>query len=465
MGSRKRASFALSSLSFVISLAAQRGLPFLALPIVARVTSQSEYGHASFSVAISSVLSVVMTMGINAAMPSLYARSKPGPSQNWVSLVVCQVGVVGTVVLLGLLGLSIIGSSFGPEIERFGVPTLLLAAISSIQMTYQGLAIARASSSRLLLATLTQLSVGLLLVHVLASSDGGVGYLYAMVLGASLATAVLASFRHPLPEWKRDDISHSLRLSVPFVGQGLSTWLVALFDRIAIGLLLGAGEVGAYQAAYMVGSVLGMILEGLQAAWAPRYYKSECQGKDATLRRLVFPCTVFAAALALFLIAAAPIAMPWVVPEYEIVYTVVFLVALSAIPRASYFIAVAKLLDARRSGAVMMSTVVSGAFTVPAALVLIPLLGSTGGALVSLVAFVIQGSIVFVRAFGQSVVKSVGFVVSATTVVGAVGVGVMKISELGTVPTLACVSILFVVVIWGAARAARAFVRSIGEWA
>lgn len=465
MSKWKRASFAFSSLSFVVSLAAQRGLPFLALPVVARVTSQSEYGHATFSVAISSVFSVVMTAGINAAMPSLYARSGTGRSKTWVSLIAIQASIVVAVVLVGLLAFSIIGDSWGPDMHRFGVPTLLLAAITSLQMTYQGLAIARSASLRLLFATLVQLSAGLAFVYVLASANGGVGYLYAMILGSCLATAILAGFHHPLPDWTRHGIVQSLRLSVPFVGQGLSTWLVALFDRIAIGLLLGADEVGGYQAAYMAGSVLGMILEGLQAAWAPRYYKSDRIAKDDALRCLTLPSTLLAAVLALLLIAAAPIFMPWVVPDYEILYMVVFLVALTAIPRSIYLIAVAKLLDARRSGTVMMATVVSGAFTVPAALLLIPVLGPTGGAIVSLVAFVIQASIVYVRAFEQMVFTTVGLLLAAVTLVGTVGIGVMMASTFGPVQASACVLALIVLCAWAAARAGQAFIRSIGQWA
>jgi O-antigen/teichoic acid export membrane protein len=465
MSKWKRASFAFSSLSFVVSLAAQRGLPFLALPIVARVTSQSEYGHATFSVAISSVLSVCMTVGINAAMPSLYARAATGRNQTWVSLIAIQLVIVVAVVLVGIVGLSIIGDSWGSDFRRFGAPTLLLAATTSIQMTYQGLAIARAASLRLLFATLVQLSAGLLFVYVLASANGGVGYLYAMILGSCLATAILATFRHPLPDWTSQGIIDSLRLSVPFIGQGLSTWLVALFDRIAIGLLLGADEVGGYQAAYMAGSVLGMVLEGLQAAWAPRYYKSDARAKDDALRRLVLPSTVLAAVLALLLIAAAPIFMPWVVPDYEIIYMVVFLVALTAVPRSIYFIAVAKLLDARRSGTVMMATVISGAFTVPAALVLIPVLGPTGGALVSLVAFVIQASIVFVRAFAQDVLTTVGRILLALVLVGTVGTGLMIASGFGALVASLCVSVLLALAVWAAARAGQAFVHSIAKWA
>jgi O-antigen/teichoic acid export membrane protein len=382
-----------------------------------------------------------------------------------VSLVAFQVGIVVAVVVAGLIGLAIVGGSWGQEFERFGVPTLLLSAMTSLQMTYQGLAIARAAGVRLLLATVGQLGVGLVLVYVLGTTSGGVGYLYAMILGSCFATAILASFRHPRPDWTREGILQSLQVSVPFVGQGLSTWLVALFDRIAIGLLLGADEVGGYQAAYMAGSVLGMILEGLQAAWAPRYYKSELHRKDEALRRLVWPCIVLAAALALLLIAAAPLLMPWVVPEYEIIYMVVFLVALSAIPRSVYFIAVPKLLDARRSMAVMTATVVSGAFTVPAALVLIPVLGATGGALVSLAAFAIQATIVFVRAFEVSMVRTAGFILSAIFLVGTVGIGVMLVSERGAALAVVSVSVLVVFAVWGTARAGRALMRSIGEWA
>lgn len=413
MDSRKRSSFTLSTIFFVISLAAQRGLPFLALPIVARATSQFEYGGATLAVAFASVLSVVMTLGINAAMPRLYTQPRLDPMPSpWVALTLVQVAFAGVLVF----ALWVAALTFGPtvvddEFQSFIVPALLLALVSSVQMTYQGIAIARGASTRLLAATLVQLTAGLILAQTLSTAFGGRGYIYALLIASSLATAVLVAFRHPKPEWKYIGVRSGLRLSVPFIGQGLSTWLLALFDRIVIGMLLGVSQVGGYQVAYMAGSVLGMILEGLQAAWAPRYHKSGNEHKKGLLSRLLLPSVAIAGGMTALLVGATPLLLPLVAPNYELNYALVWLVALSSVPRSIYFVCVAALLDEGRSATVMVSTLVSAIFTVPAAFSLISLLGVVGGGVATLAAFTIQSFYVCHRTFGWPLRRTAWLVV------------------------------------------------------
>lgn len=402
MGDKQRSNFRLATISFVISLAAQRGLPFLALPIVARATSQSEYGGATLAVAFASVLSVVMTLGINAAMPRLYTQPRrdavPSP---WVALTLVQVAFAGVLVI----ALWFAALSFGPtvvddEYQSLIVPGLLLALVSSLQMTYQGIAIARGASTRLLVATLIQLTAGLILAQTLSTTFGGRGYIYALLIASTLATAVLVAFRHPKPDWKYIGIRSGLRLSAPFIGQGLSTWLLALFDRIVIGMLLGVSQVGGYQVAYMAGSMLGMILEGLQAAWAPKYHKSRNERKRELLSRLLVPSAAIAGGMTALLVGATPLVLPLVAPNYELNYALVWLVALSSVPRSIYFVCVVALLDEGRSATVMTSTLVSAIFTVPAAIILISLFGLIGGGIVTLAAFTVQSLFVCHRTFG-----------------------------------------------------------------
>nr|WP_160663949.1 lipopolysaccharide biosynthesis protein [Pseudarthrobacter sp. ATCC 49987] len=447
-------------------MAAQRGLPFLALPIVSRATTQFEYGAASLAISVGSVLSVIMTLGINAAMPRLYAQPRLNSDRAaWVSLVVVQISFA--VVLLAATGCGtlIIGPRiFGPQFNALVTPTLFLAVISSIQMTYQGLAIARGASSRLLAATLLQLVLGLTLAQVLSEAFGGAGYIYALVISSTAATAMLIAFRHPKPDWDVFGVRSGLRLAVPFIGQGLSTWLLALFDRIVIGVILGATQVGGYQVAYMAGSMIGMILEGLQAAWAPRFHRSRNKEKKEVLVKLLSPSLWLTSCMVLLLVSVAPIILPLAAPSYAIDYVLVSLVALSALPRAIYFVAIAGLLNEGRSTAVMMSTMVSAAFTVVTALLLIPSLGIIGGGIVTLAAFMIQSLIVSQRAFAWSLRRTAGLVffpALATSIVAGI---VVLISTLGFRGSILTTIFLVFPVAFASLKALRVFTVVLNSW-
>lgn len=425
---RSSRGFARASFLFVGSLAAQRALPFLALPIAARSTSQEEYGLASISIAVSAVAGVALTMGINGAMPKLCGKDRPSHTGHvWVSLILLQVLFVAGVNLLGAVLLASTGTLFPAEVRELVVPTMVMASVSSLQMTYQGVAIARQSSFRLLMATLAQLFSGLTLVAILASAHGGLGYIFAMTLSSFFALVILASFKHPKPSRNRSEIGANQRLSIPFIGQGLATWLVSLSDRLIIGLYVGIKQVGGYQAAYMLGSVLGMLLEGVQAAWAPKYYKSTRPDKSETLLSLVAPSMFISSALALLLTGISPYIVPFIAPGYDINYWIILIVALASIPRAAYFVAIAKLLDEERTRSIMTATVVSAFFTIAMAFALIPIFGTIGGAVVTLAAFLIQSAIVMKRAFGWTYARSFSHGLPAVVITGAVG-GAMVMS-------------------------------------
>jgi O-antigen/teichoic acid export membrane protein len=372
-----------------------------------------------------------MTLGINAAMPRLYVHADANAkSAGWVALLLIQIGFTFLLLILGAGIHFAVPNAWGEELAKFVMPTLLFAVVSSVQMTYQGLAIARGASSRLMVATLLQLISGLTLAQLLSERFGGVGYVYALLVSSGAATAVLAAFRHPRPEWHRLSIRGGLRLAVPFIGQGLSTWLVALFDRIAIGLLLGASQVGGYQVAYMAGSVLGMILEGLQAAWAPRYYKSSANEKHERLKDLLTPSLWIATGMALLVSAAAPLVVPVLAPGYEVNFVLVSLVALSALPRSAYFVAVAQLLNDGRSMAVVAATLTSAIFTVPSSFLLIPILGVLGGGVVTLAAFSIQAVLVCRQAFGWTTLHSARHVVLPVIAVTPVALSLLFSAQL-----------------------------------
>lgn len=369
--------------------------------MVSRLISQSEYGLATLSVTLGMVLSVAMGLGISSAIPRIYNSNGSAAKDGiWVTLLFIQVAISFVIVISCIALFGILRDSLSDDFNRFLVPTVLLALVSSLQLTLQGTAIARGASWQMLLATVVQLSVGLGMLPFFTASHQGAGYAYALTIASAGAIAVLMVMKYPHPTLVRTDIRGGLLLSIPFIGQGIATWFLALFDRLVIGAVLGFAELGSYQVAYMLGSVLGMFLEGIQAAWAPQYYRSKRPEKSFLLRRTIRPSLVLAAAMVFTLFCLAPLLSPVIAPGYLIDDSVVAIVALAAFPRALYFISAAKLLENSRSVVIMSSTIASGALTVVGTLVLIPRFGAIGGAIVTLAGFLLQAFIVSRVAFG-----------------------------------------------------------------
>ena len=407
----RRGRVALSSLSFTVSLAAQRGLPFLALPIASRTLSAEEFGSATLSITICALVATLLSFGLGGALPKIY-NSPFDPRSNravWVTLLLLQLAVC---CFAAVIAVAVIMLSGPGTIVPLLIAATVLAIATSVQLSLQGLTVARSAGIQLAIATVVQLSLGLALVLTLTPLWGAAGYVSpeAQASGdeeqppaVTLVLRLLAVSPWRRPSWSFAAITAGLKLAVPFSGQGISNWVVGQMDRVVVSVFLGAASLGSYQVAYMLGSVLGMILEGMQAGWAGRYYRAQRADKEKDLYGLGRSTILLAIAGAIFVCGLSSPFASIVAPDYPVDPVVTAIVAVSAVPRALYFNAIVALLDHGRSASIFASTLLSGAVTIVGLLVFVPLIGQIGAAAVTFLAFVVQATVVLKLAFRRGI--------------------------------------------------------------
>jgi O-antigen/teichoic acid export membrane protein len=306
----------------------------------------------------------------------------------------------------------------------------------------------------MLTATLAQLVVGLSLTAMLTPTLAATGYVLAMAAGSLVAVVVLAVTHFPTPWFGPSVLKRDLLLSVPFVGQGIANWVVGQLDRVVIAGVLGAAQLGPYQVAYMLGSVLGMVLEGFQAGWAGRYFATVREGKVPALWGLTIRSVWAAGVAVLALSALAPAAYTLLAPGYSMDGVVTVVVAAACIPRVFYFNAILVLLDRGQSGRILASTLVAGVVTVIGLAVLVPVFGAVGGAVVTLIAFWSQSLVVIASAFPVGVAKLLGWPTLPTLVFLVAGLGLVTVAEarpsvglwIGTFAAIAVLGLLWRVI-------------------
>lgn len=381
----------------VLTLAAQRGLPLFAIPLAASVITQAEYGVAALLISIGAVASVLLELGVSRTLPRLYfdGGSALGKErQTWAALYIVQLGLLSVVGAVTILTFAVLIVADYVELAGFIVATATYGCTLSWLMTVQSFNVTRGRTARIVFAAAVQLAVALGLVAPLSSVAGASGYVLALSAGALGAIIVSQPYSGIQPNWDRPELRSGLRLSVVFLGQGLSVWLLSLFDRIAISAFMGALALGVYQVSYMFGSVIGLALAALQLAWAPRYYSSRAREKAFHLYRLRAPFALMASATAIMVSAWADRIVGALMPSFKLEPAVVALVAASCVARAYYFVDTVELLDQKRAGAVATSTAWAAGTSVTGLILLTPLLGLKGAALVAVIAYIVQAVVV-----------------------------------------------------------------------
>lgn len=199
-----------------------------------------------------------------------------------------------------------------------------------------------------------------------------------MLLGASLTSPSIRG----LANWAVT--RQAVKLGLPLAMGGFGYFLLSAGDRIVIQVLLNAEEAGRYQAAYVVGSVVILLVTFTGSAWTPRFAALRdpaaraqlvTHSRDA-LYRLLMP-------VVLGVTLGAPVALQIVVPQSfrpESLTVVVFLIALAGFPAAAGAASSQLLITEGRGNAIGVMTAAAGAASVILNVLVVPLWGIVGAA-------------------------------------------------------------------------------------
>jgi O-antigen/teichoic acid export membrane protein len=177
----------------------------------------------------------------------------------------------------------------------------------------------------------------------------------------------------------------------------LASFVLNTGDRVILQRLLGSAAVGQYQIAYVMGSVVLLLLSYIHSAWTPRFAEIRSSeqrlvaavvSRDALYRLLIPVLLGITLGGPVLLRVFAP---PSFHPERLLI--VMFTIAVAAFPVASGEATGRLLIAERRGRALGGATVVAAVSNVVLNFLLIPYLGILGSALATLLAFTIQAGV------------------------------------------------------------------------
>jgi O-antigen/teichoic acid export membrane protein len=310
-------SFLGSGTVYASTMAAQRAVSFLLLPVFTRVLSPSQYGKLSIALSANAVAVVVFAFGLELAIFRTVVHLADDPRARnrfvrsiWTFLLIAPL-VAAVVVTLVMVPFLVTSPVLG--IDEFGLA--MLAASLYVSATTLPLALLRADRRLrdfvIVNITATVATVGLSLVLVVVLHAGVTGWLIAINAG-SFATLIVSMaivpYRRPRP-LDRTIVREALRKSLPVMPHFAAMWSLQLADRVLLAALVATASVGIYSLASNVATPLLVLLVGVNQAFMPAYAQAGKLNSDANLRSLIEKQVAVISALSLACALLAPVAI------------------------------------------------------------------------------------------------------------------------------------------------------------
>jgi O-antigen/teichoic acid export membrane protein len=374
-----------------------RILAVLLLPLYTRYLSPSDYGKVETLIALTTVLGIVLRMGLHSAFFRFYFDSpEPEHRRNvlrtsfWFTMGMATAGLVAGLLLSGPIADLLFGSADDSELVMASFVGLW-AGMNYEQLTSlfrveeRSVAFVSASLANVLL------TIGATLVLVVALEQGPIGVIVGNFTGTLLVYAALVGYRREQLglQFDRALLREMNRFGVPLVPTALFLWVTNFSDRLFLVRLDGTTEVGLYSVGVRIASAMVLILTAFRLAWPAFAYSIEDEGEARrtyayVLTYLVLFTTWVATGLALL----SPWIVDWIAaPAFSESSRIVGPLAFAAVAFGAYIVVAIGVGRARRTQFNWVVTGAAAAVNVALNLLLIPPYGMMGAAVATVAAY------------------------------------------------------------------------------
>jgi O-antigen/teichoic acid export membrane protein len=375
----------------------QRILAVLLLPVYTRYLTPSDYGTVETLIALTTILVIVLRLGMSNAFIRFYFDSKEPAARKlvlrtafWFTMTSATLGL-----LLGLL--------FAPEIAELlfgsdGDATIVAAAFVGLwaQMNWeQMLSLFRVEERSVAYVSASLANIGVTiaatLALVVALDQGALGVVVGNFIGTlTIYVALLGYRREQLGlQFDRRLFREMNRFGLPLVPSALMLWVTNFSDRFFLLKLADASEVGLYSVGVRIASAMALLLTAFRTAWpAFAYSIDDDREAKATYAWVLTYVMAFMAWMATGLALLSPWLVDWIAaPAFASSSKVVGPLAFSVVLFSGYVVIAIGLGRTRRTQFNWVVTGVAAVVNVGLNLTLIPRYGMMGAAIATLAAY------------------------------------------------------------------------------
>lgn len=374
-----------------------RILAVLLLPLYTRYLSPSDYGKVETLIALTTVIGIVLRMGIHSAFFRFYFDSAEPEHRRlvlrtsfWFTMAMATAGLIVGVALSPQISDLLFGTTDDAELVAAAFVGLW-AGMNYEQLT--SLFRVEERSTAFVAASLSNvlLTIGATLILVVALDKGPIGVIVGNFTGTLLVYAALVGYRREQLglQFDRGLLREMNRFGTPLVPTALFLWVTNFSDRLFLVQLADVTEVGLYSVGVRIASAMVLLLTAFRLAWPAFAYSIEDEGEARrtyayVLTYLVLVATWVATALALL----SPWIVDWIAaPAFDESSRVVGPLAFAAVAFGAYIVVAIGVGRARRTQFNWVVTGVAAAVNIALNLLLIPPYGMMGAAVATVAAY------------------------------------------------------------------------------
>ena len=365
---------------------------FVLLPVYMRFLLPSDYGVLELITVTSSILVVILNLGMNSAIfRSYFNYDEKEKKQDVISTAfffcLLEAGIVFVILLSQSSAIS--NLLFGSEKFTTHVRLMIVTVFFSTAMLVP-LAVLRAEERSFRYITLTVSQVVLMLAlniyFVVVMKLEVLGVLTGTAIASALVyIAGLASLAGKLKRtFSRYELKAMLAFGIPLVPAALANRVLTSADRYLLKYLTDLNEVGLYSLGYRISSVmLVFVVQPFMLAWPVVMFRVAKEEGAREIYRNVLTYYVMVAlwvalALSIFSREIITVISP---PVYHSAYRVVPLLVLSAFFAGAFYVVSVGLNIERKTGYFPLIIGAAALVNIGANYILIPAFGMMGAAL------------------------------------------------------------------------------------
>jgi O-antigen/teichoic acid export membrane protein len=264
------ASSSLLGSTFIYALISglRSGISFVMLPVYARAVTPAQYGKLAIAWVVASLLTGVLTFGLESAVTRWYFRLEAEPDARKTFIASAwKLLIVGPNVIVVVSWLVL--ANFFRSTLPIPLSFLLLGALQAslwVSATIVPFPLLRAERRiglySLLNGIFIGISVAVTTTLLYATHIGAIGWLVGnLAATGALAVAVAYVMRRYFPvRFSRSLVLPAVAYGIPLIPHMLALWVLALVDRLILQAYRNSADVGIYNLAYQVSMILVILL-------------------------------------------------------------------------------------------------------------------------------------------------------------------------------------------------------------
>jgi len=376
-----------------------RLLAVLLLPLYTSYLGTTGFGKIETTVALTTVLVVVLRLGISTAFFRFYFDSTDPERRTlvvrtsfWFTMAMATAGLIAGFVLASPIA----------HVLRLGDdPWLVRAAFVGLwaQMNYEQLtSLFRVEERPVAFVTASIanifITVGATVLLVVGLHKGPTGAVVGNFLGTlTVYFALLAYRRYQLGfQFDRGLLRAMNRFGMPLVPSALALWAINFIDRFFVAVFKGQDEVGVYSLAVRASSVIVFLMVAFRLAWPAFAYSIE---DDSVAKRTYAFVLTYLLFLCCWVSLVLGLLSPWIVqvlapnkPAFYRASEAIGILAFAGTAYAGYTVLAIGIGRARRTQFNWIITGAAALLNVALNLALIPPYGMMGAAISTVAAYV-----------------------------------------------------------------------------